>query len=36
MYEIHNSWKKLFNKYEFDLDEIYAIGEVYPPREMVF
>ncbi len=36
MYEIHNSWKPLFNQYEFDLNEIYAIGEVYPPREMVF
>ena len=36
MYEIHDSWKKLFDKYDFDLDEIYGIDEVYPPREMVF
>lgn len=36
MYEIHNSWTKLFNKYDINLDEIYEIGEVYPPKELVF
>lgn len=36
MYEIHNSWTKLFNKYDINLDEIYENGEVYPPKELVF
>lgn len=36
MYEIHNSWKKLFDNYDIDIDEIYEIGEVYPPKDMVF
>jgi uracil-DNA glycosylase len=36
MYEIHNSWKKLFNNYDINIDQIYEIGEVYPPKEMVF
>lgn len=36
MYGIHNSWIKLFNRYDIDLDEIYEIGEVYPPKELVF
>ena len=36
MYEIHNSWTKLFNKYDINLDQIYEIGEVYPPKELVF
>jgi len=36
MYEIHNSWKKLFNNYDIDIDEIYEIGEVYPPKALVF
>jgi uracil-DNA glycosylase len=36
MYEIHDSWKKLFNKYDINIDEIYETGEVYPPKEMVF
>ncbi len=33
---IHETWLPLFEKYEFDLDSIYADGEVYPPREHVF
>lgn len=31
--EIHDSWKSLFN---IDIDEIYEIGEVYPPKECIF
>ena len=33
--EIHDSWKPLF-KYDFDIDEIYGSGEVYPPKECIF
>jgi uracil-DNA glycosylase len=36
MDEIHDSWKKLFNKYDINIDEIYEVGEVYPPKEMVY
>jgi uracil-DNA glycosylase len=36
MYAIHDSWKKLFDKYDINIDEIYEIGEVYPPKELVF
>lgn len=36
MYEIHDSWKNLFNQYDINIDEIYEIGEVYPPKTMVF
>lgn len=36
MYEIHASWQNLFNKYSINIDEIYEIGEVYPPKELVF
>jgi uracil-DNA glycosylase len=36
MYEIHDSWKNLFNQYDINIDEIYEIGEVYPPKDMVF
>lgn len=36
MYAIHDSWKTIFNKYDFDLDEIYEAGEVYPPKHLVF
>ena len=36
MYAIHNSWKKLFDQYDINIDEIYEIGEVYPPKELVF
>lgn len=36
MYEIHDSWNKLFNQYDINIDEIYEIGEVYPPKELVF
>lgn len=36
MHNIHDSWKKLFNQYEINLDEIYEIGEVYPPKELIF
>lgn len=36
MYTIHDSWKTLFNKYVFDLDKIYEISEVYPPKYLVF
>jgi uracil-DNA glycosylase len=34
---IHPSWKSLFDKYNFDLDELYNSGDiVYPPRETIF
>lgn len=36
MYENHDSWKKLFNEYVIDINEIYENGEVYPPKDMVF
>ena len=36
MDNIHKSWAKLFEQYEFELDNIYDIGEVYPPRQQVF
>ena len=36
MYGIHDSWKNLFNQYDIDINEIYEIGEVYPPKDMVF
>lgn len=32
----HSSWLPLFNQYNFPLDEIYADGTVYPPRNEVF
>ncbi len=35
--KIHKSWKKLFDKYNFNLDELYNDDDiVYPPRELVF
>ena len=35
--KIHKSWKKLFDKYNFNLDELYNGDDiVYPPRELVF
>ena len=36
MDNIHKSWAKLFEQYEINLDNIYDIGEVYPPRQQVF
>lgn len=37
MENIHTSWHKLFNQYEFDLDELYNSGDiVYPKREHIF
>ena len=36
MYDIHVSWKELFDQYDIDIDKIYEIGEVYPPKELVF
>lgn len=36
MYGIHDSWKNLFNQYDINIDDIYEIGEVYPPKTMVF
>lgn len=36
MTTIHNSWTKLFEQYDINLDEIYEIGEVYPPKESIF
>lgn len=36
MYGIHDSWKNLFNQYDIIIDEIYEIGEVYPPKEYIF
>jgi len=36
--KIHKSWKKIFDKYDFNLDELYNSGKdiVYPPRELIF
>lgn len=36
MYEIHNSWKPLFDQYEVDLDTIYESDEIYPAKNLVF
>jgi uracil-DNA glycosylase len=37
MYNIHESWKPLFDKYDFNLDNLYNSGDiVYPPREQIF
>ena len=37
MENIHNSWQKLFEKYNFDLDKLYNSDEpVYPSKENVF
>jgi uracil-DNA glycosylase len=35
--KIHKSWKKLFDRYDFDLDKLYNNGDiVYPAREQIF
>jgi len=35
--KIHKSWKKLFDKYDFNLDKLYNGDDtVYPPRELIF
>lgn len=31
----HNTWKPIFDQYDFDLDDIYDV-EVYPPRHQIF
>lgn len=37
MNNIHNSWNPLFEKYEFDLEELYKPPDiVYPPKECIF
>jgi uracil-DNA glycosylase len=37
MENIHESWKSLFDQYDFDLDELYNSGEIiYPTRENIF
>ena len=37
MYNIHSSWKPLFDQYKFNLDKRYSSNEiVYPPKEQVF
>uniref|UniRef100_A0A6C0HDW3 Uracil-DNA glycosylase-like domain-containing protein n=1 Tax=viral metagenome TaxID=1070528 RepID=A0A6C0HDW3_9ZZZZ len=37
MTNIHESWKPLFEQYEFDLEELYNTGDtVYPPKECIF
>lgn len=36
MDNVHISWKKLFDQYDIDLDQIYDAGEVYPAKELVF
>ena len=35
---IHNSWRELFDKYNFNLDELYnnAHDTIYPSKEQVF
>lgn len=35
--KIHDSWKKLFSEFQFDLDELYNTGNtIYPCREQIF
>jgi uracil-DNA glycosylase len=35
--KIHKSWKKLFDRYNFNLDELYNSEDiVYPARELIF
>jgi len=35
--KIHKSWKKLFDRYDFNLDKLYNSDDVvYPPREQIF
>lgn len=36
MENIHKSWKSLFKKYNFNLDELYAKDKIYPPKEYLF
>lgn len=36
MNSIHKSWNQIFDQYDIDIHQIYEIGEVYPPKEMVF
>ena len=36
MISIHQCWTKLFSQYDIDIEQIYAEGEVYPPKELVF
>jgi len=36
MDHIHISWKPLFEKYQFDLDELYCTEHIYPPQEQIF
>lgn len=36
MYINHKYWNKLFDQYKFNIDNIYSVGEVYPPKELVF
>lgn len=37
MDNIHSSWKKLFDQYDLDLDELYRTGEtIYPSKENIF
>ena len=37
MENIHESWKSLFNQYEFDLNKLYNSGNIiYPTREYIF
>jgi uracil-DNA glycosylase len=34
---IHESWKPLFDQYEFDLDTLYnTTNTIYPPKNQVF
>lgn len=36
MEKINQSWKPLFDKYKFNIDELYNSGTVYPIKEYVF
>jgi len=37
MNNIHNSWNELFEKYNFNLDELYNSAElIYPSKEQIF
>lgn len=36
MSNIHESWKALFNLYDFNLDKLYSVDNIYPTRENLF
>ena len=36
MNNVHKSWFELFSKFDIELVDIFEIGDVFPPKEMVF